>query len=76
MFTDIVMPGGMSGLDLMDQARQLRPGLRVLLTSGYPPETLTSRGKLALTAAILNKPYRKSELARRLRQVMQTEVRN
>ena len=76
LFTDIVMPGGMSGLDLMDQARQLRPGLRVLLTSGYPLETLASRGKLALTAAILNKPYRKSELARRLRQVMEADANN
>lgn len=71
LFTDIVMPGGMSGLDLIEEARKLKPGLRVLLTSGYPLETLAARGKLTVTASILNKPYRKAELARRLREVMQ-----
>jgi PAS domain S-box-containing protein len=70
LFTDIVMPGGMSGLDLMDQVRVLKPGIKILLTSGYPLETLAARGKLATSAAILNKPYRKAELARRLREVV------
>jgi DNA-binding NtrC family response regulator len=35
LFTDVVMPGGMSGLDLLDQAGTLRPGLPVLVTTGY-----------------------------------------
>ena len=74
LFTDIVMPGGISGLDLMEEARKLRPGLRVLLTSGYPLETLAARGKLTVSATILNKPYRKAELARRLREVMQAST--
>ena len=74
LFTDIVMPGGISGLDLMEEARKLRPGLRVLLTSGYPLETLAARGKLTVSATILNKPYRKAELARRLREVMQNNT--
>jgi PleD family two-component response regulator len=39
LFTNIVMPGGMSGWDLADLARQVRPGLPVVFTSGYAVET-------------------------------------
>jgi PAS domain S-box-containing protein len=70
LFTDIVMPGGINGWDLAERARNLRPGLRVLLTSGYALETLAERGRLPPGAVILNKPYRKAELARRLREAL------
>jgi CheY-like chemotaxis protein len=61
------MPGGMNGWELAERARALRPGLKVLLTSGYALETLAERGRLPAGAVILNKPYRKAELAKRLR---------
>jgi PAS domain S-box-containing protein len=67
LFTDVVMPGGVNGWELAERAKQLLPGLKVLLTSGYPLETLTSRGRVSEEAHILNKPYRKTELAARLR---------
>jgi PAS domain S-box-containing protein len=70
LFTDIVMPGGVSGLDLAEQARAIKPDLRVLFTSGYPLETLTARGKLSAKGAILNKPYRKADLALRIREAL------
>jgi PAS domain S-box-containing protein len=70
LFTDIVMPGGINGWELADRARQARPDLRVLLTSGYALETLTTHGRLRQGSVILAKPYRKAELARRLREVM------
>jgi PAS domain S-box-containing protein len=70
LFTDVVMPGGINGWDLAEQARKIRPGLRVLLTSGYALETLAERGRLPRGAVILNKPYRKAELARRLREAL------
>ena len=65
-----VMPGGINGWELADLARKLRPGLPVLLTSGYALETLAANGRLPEGLAILNKPYRKAELAHRLRQVL------
>ncbi len=71
LFTDIVMPGGLNGWELADHARQSRPRLRVLLTSGYALETLTTHERLGDCSAILNKPYRKVELARRLREVLE-----
>ena len=70
LFTDIVMPGGVSGLDLAEQVRATRPGIKILLTSGYPLETLVARGRVVPNSAILNKPYRKADLARRLREVL------
>jgi CheY-like chemotaxis protein len=44
LFTDVVLPGGMSGVELARQARQIRPDLKVLLTSGYPDGALQERG--------------------------------
>jgi PAS domain S-box-containing protein len=70
LFTDIVMPGGINGWELADLARQLRPGLPVLLTSGYALETLVKCGRLRAGAVVLTKPYRKADLARRLREVV------
>ena len=70
LFTDIVMPGGINGWELTDLARQLRPGLPVLLTSGYALETLVKHGRLRAGAVVLTKPYRKADLARRLREVV------
>jgi PAS domain S-box-containing protein len=72
LFTDVVMPGGMNGWELAERAQSQRPGLKVLLTSGYPLETLAARGRLRAALPILNKPYRKAELAQRLREVMAT----
>jgi PAS domain S-box-containing protein len=73
LFTDIVMPGGINGIDLAERAIDLRPNLKVLMTSGYAIETLQARGRLPPDSALLNKPYRKADLARRLRQVIEIE---
>lgn len=70
LFTDIVMPGGINGWELAELARQLRPNLPVLLTSGYALETLVKHGRLRAGAVVLTKPYRKADLARRLREVV------
>jgi PAS domain S-box-containing protein len=70
LFTDIVMPGGISGWELAVRAVKARPDLRVLLTSGYALETLATSGRLPAGMAILNKPYRKANLAHRLHEVL------
>jgi PAS domain S-box-containing protein len=70
LFTDVVMPGGINGWELAERAREIQPGLKVLLTSGYALETLAERGRLPAGAIILNKPYRKAELAKRLREAL------
>jgi len=70
LFTDLVMPGGVDGWELAAKARDLRPGLKVLFTSGYPLETLTDRGATDPGAPLLSKPYRLADLARCVREVL------
>jgi len=70
LFSDIVMPGGMNGRELAEMARTVRPGIKVLLTSGYAIETLAGRGKLPDDVMLLSKPYRKADLARALQQAL------
>lgn len=70
MLTDVIMPGGMNGWELAAEARRLRPGLRVLFSSGFPDVAFGRDGKLPDDARLLLKPYRKAELARVLAEVM------
>jgi PAS domain S-box-containing protein len=70
LFTDIVMPGGINGWELADRAQLARPGLPVLLSSGYALETLIKHGRANGESVVLTKPYRKAELARRLREAL------
>ena len=74
LFTDIVMPGGMSGWELGDLARQIRPGLPVVYSSGYALEMLVQQGHAPAQSIILVKPYRKVELAERLREALTAKV--
>jgi signal transduction histidine kinase/CheY-like chemotaxis protein len=70
LFADVVMPGGMNGVQLAVEARRLRPGLKVLLTSGYTAAALGDVQRLDGDVDLLAKPYRQDELARRLRLIM------
>jgi PAS domain S-box-containing protein len=70
LFTDIVMPGGMSGWQLAELAREIRPGLPVVFSSGYALEALMEQGRAPKPSIILIKPYRKAELAHRLREAL------
>ena len=56
LFSDVVMPGGMSGMDLAREARKLRPGVGVLLASGYAAEALAKHGG-AGEFELIGKPY-------------------
>jgi CheY-like chemotaxis protein len=70
LFTDVVMPGGMSGRQLADEARRVRPTLKVLYTSGYAEDVVVHHGRLDTGVELLAKPYRNVELARRVRRVL------
>ena len=67
LFTDIVMPGEMDGVRLAAEAQRRYPGLRVLLTSGYTEHAVIGNGQPADGVEVLTKPYRKSELGKKLR---------
>lgn len=70
LFTDIVMPGLMNGRQLADRARELRPELKVLFTSGYTENAIVHHGRLDRGVHLLNKPYRRQELAAKVRKVL------
>ncbi|WP_238192360.1 histidine kinase famiy protein [Methylobacterium frigidaeris] len=74
LFSDIVMPGSLNGLILADRAQAMRPDLPVLLTTGYN-EDLVAEGPATPTMDVLGKPYRKSELADRIRAALDRGAR-
>ena len=69
LFSDIVMPRGMNGVELARVAQRLRPELRILLASGYPMAALANAHGIVETGEFpfLRKPYRGSDLAEALR---------
>ncbi len=71
LFTDIVMPGGMSGTDLARETRKLRPEIRVLLSSGFAGGIGENDAYTDEALEFLGKPYRKQDLARKINKVLQ-----
>jgi len=69
LFTDIVMPAGMSGTELARQASRLRPELKVLLSSGYTREANRWRSA-AVEFPFIAKPYRPTTLRKKLEEVL------
>jgi CheY-like chemotaxis protein len=75
LFTDVIMPGGMSGRQLADELLRRWPSLKVLYTSGYAENAVVHHGRLDAGVALLNKPYRKAELAQKVREVLDVPSR-
>ncbi|MEI9991308.1 MAG: CHASE3 domain-containing protein [Rhizomicrobium sp.] len=67
LFTDVVMPGPLNTREFARRAQELRPGLKVLYTSGYTQNAIVHNGRLDDDAHLLSKPYRKDDLARKIR---------
>lgn len=74
LLTDVIMPGGMTGYQLADELRSERPSLKVLFTSGYT-ELAASNGSPARSDPLLSKPYRKQDLGRAVRAVLDIDER-
>jgi len=70
LFTDVVIPGGMSGRELADEVAKRRPGLKVLYTSGYTDNAIVHHGKLDDGVLLLTKPYRRNQLAEMIRKAL------
>jgi PAS domain S-box-containing protein len=70
VFSDVVMPGGMSGFDLANWIRVNRPEIKVLLTSGFTGEVARSGEADAADIDVLRKPYATADLARAVREAL------
>lgn len=69
LFTDMVMPGGMTGNELAHHVRRFRPGMKILVTSGYAAPSL-AKERLPEGASWLLKPYTARKLSKRLRDLL------
>jgi CheY-like chemotaxis protein len=67
VFSDVVLGGGMSGFDVARWVNQNKPGLKIVMTSGYPDQVLSSQDATAAALKMLRKPYNLRELAECLR---------
>jgi PAS domain S-box-containing protein len=70
LFTDVIVGGDMNGRELADAIVGQRPATKVLFTSGYSEDVIVHHGRLDPGVALINKPYRKSELAQKIREVL------
>jgi CheY-like chemotaxis protein len=71
--TDVVMPG-ISGRELAERVRNIRPGIKVLYMSGYTDQAVVRHGILDDDAVLLQKPFSLATLASKLREILTTEA--
>jgi signal transduction histidine kinase len=76
LLSDVVLPGGLSGRELAREVAERQPPVKVLLMSGYAQTVLETEGPLGPGEVLLYKPFRKVELARGIRAVLDTEDRS
>ncbi|HEU0070329.1 MAG TPA: PAS domain S-box protein [Alphaproteobacteria bacterium] len=74
LFTDVIMPGGMNGRELAEQAVERRPGLKVLFTSGYDESAITTDGYLTEGLYLLKKPYQRKDLEAKIIEVLAADA--
>lgn len=75
LFTDVVLPGGMTGAQVAAQAEELRPGLKVLFTTGYARNAIIHHGRLDKGVQLITKPFTSADLAAKVRDVLDGPLR-
>lgn len=73
LLTDVVLPGGMTGIELADEIRRRQPSIRVQLMSGYARTPADALGQDELTRRLLNKPFRKADFAAAIRRALDSQ---
>jgi PAS domain S-box-containing protein len=70
LFSDVVLPGGLTGAQVSAQARAMRPGLKVLFTTGYARNAIIHHGRLDKGVHLITKPFSLNDLAAKVRDVL------
>jgi CheY-like chemotaxis protein len=70
VFTDVVLPDGMTGRELADEALRRRPNVKVLFTTGYTRSAIVHHGRLDPDVRLLSKPFTFAELAAKIRSIL------
>jgi len=76
LFTDVVLPGGLTGAQVAAQARALRPDLKVLFTTGYARNAIVHHGRLDKGVQLLTKPFSFKDLAAKIRDILDNPGRS
>lgn len=70
LFTDVVLPGGMTGAQLAARATAAQPELQVLFTTGYARNAIVHQGRLDSGVHLLTKPFSFADLASKVREIL------
>ena len=71
VLTDVVLPRGMRGTDIAREAKLRRPDIKILYMSGYTENAIIHQGAVDEGVELLSKPFRKAELSRKLRKILE-----
>jgi len=70
LFSDVVMPGGLNGYEVAEQATSLNNELKILLTTGFFQQEITEKGLLSLATNVLHKPYKQQEVILKIQELL------
>jgi CheY-like chemotaxis protein len=76
LFSDVVLPGGLTGAEVAAQARAMRPGLKILFTTGYARNAIIHHGRLDKGVHLITKPFSLNDLAAKVRDVLDAPEAN
>lgn len=74
LISDVVMPGGMTGQELANEAQRRIPAIKVVLISAYPRDDLVSTGRVSEDTPLLTKPFGRADLERMIQHVMGSSI--
>ena len=72
LFTDVILPSGMTGAEVAAAARRVQPGLPILFTTGYARNAIVHQGRLDAGVELITKPFAFADLAARIREILDT----
>ena len=74
IFTDVVLPGGATGAEIVSQAKSLQPQVKALFTTGYARNAIVHHGRLDQGVHLITKPFTYDELAAKVRDVLDRDA--
>lgn len=71
LFTDVVLPGNLNGIEIAEEAVLIQPDIKILYTSGYAESAINHSDKLIPGVTLINKPYNRSDLLEKVSTILE-----